>query len=286
MFHRLWTRQLDRWLLLTPSLRAQAKPRRRAATRPYRPILEKLELRLVPTTQTFNPGDTAALIQDLQAASNSPSVTTIINLQPNTTYTLTAVNNFWYGPDGLPPIDSHVIIHGNGATIQCSGTAPFRLFYVSGGMELPAGSLMMDKVTLKGGVAKGGDSLGGGGGLGAGGAIFNQGTLNLTDVTLTNNEAAGGGGGVGGFGNGGGGMGGDADSAGDGGGFGGSLSGTFGGLGGKGGGSGVFPGGGGGFLTGANGGNGTSTNVGAGGGLGGFGSSGDGGSGKVASNLH
>src|SRR5579871_4440768 len=83
---------------LTPSPRARAKPRRPAATRSCHPILEELESRLVPTSQTFNPGDTASLIQDLQAASNNPSVTTIINLQPGATYTLTAVNNFWYGP--------------------------------------------------------------------------------------------------------------------------------------------------------------------------------------------
>ena len=97
----------------TPSPRAWSKPRRRAATRSRRPILEELEWRLVPTTQTFNPGDTASLIQDLQAASNNPNVTTIINLQLGANYIVSDVNNFWYGPDGLPPIDSNVIIHGN-----------------------------------------------------------------------------------------------------------------------------------------------------------------------------
>src|SRR5262249_12786368 len=69
------------------------------------------------TTQGFNPTDTASLIAALQAASDAPGTTTIINLQAGTTYTLTDVNNFWYGPDSLPPIDSNVIIHGNGATI-------------------------------------------------------------------------------------------------------------------------------------------------------------------------
>ena len=171
------------------------------------------------------------------ASAGPPSDTTIINLQAGSTYTLAAVNNFWYGPDGLPPIDSIVFIHGNGATLArdtSSSTPNFRLFYVSGGLELTPGSLAMDNVTLENGVAKGGDGSVGGGGMGAGGAIFNQGKLNLTDVTLANNRAIGGGSGVGSVGNGGGGMGGDAPLSGDGGGFGGSLAGgPFGGFGGE-----------------------------------------------------
>jgi len=42
------------------------------------------------------------------------------------------VNNFWYGPDGLPAIASNLTIQGNGATIERIGSTPFRLFYVSG----------------------------------------------------------------------------------------------------------------------------------------------------------
>jgi hypothetical protein len=249
--------------------------------------LEQLETRLMPAT--FNPVDTAGLISALQAASvGPPTDTTIINLQSGTTYTLTAVNNFWYGPNGLPPIDSNIFLHGNGATIardQSPGTPNFRLFYVSGGMELPHGSLNMDNVTLEGGVAQGGNSQFGGGGMGAGGAVFNQGALNLIDVTLTQNVARGGSSGVTSAGNGGGGMGGDSpvSSSGgvlgdSGGGFGGSLAGgPFGGAGG-GSGSSVGGGGGGGFLTGANGADGTAS--GGGGGNGGFGTGGgDGGNG-------
>jgi hypothetical protein len=212
--------------------------------------LETLEERLTPATQTFNPADAAGLIAALQAAFVGPATdTTIINLQAGTTYTLTAVNNYWYGPDGLPPINSTVIIHGNGATLQRASNAPdFRLFYVSGGLELTPGSLTMDNVTLQGGIAKGGDSVGGGGGLGAGGAVFNQGTLTLTAVTLLNNQAVGGSGSVFFTGFGGGGMGGDAIRN-NGGGFGGDLGGTFGGAGGLG--MNQFGGGGGGFVTGA-----------------------------------
>jgi hypothetical protein len=245
-------------------------------------MLEHLETRLTPAMFDVAAGDVYGpngLVAALNAAnSNGDPNGNVINLTAST-YDLTNVDNFWYGPDGLPPIFSNLTIHGNGATIArdtnpADNTPAFRLFYVSGGLELPAGSLTMDNVTLEGGLAKGGDSgpldvvVGpGGGGMGAGGAIFNQGMLNLTSVTLTNNEALGGssllasmlpssGGGMG-----------------PGSGFGGSLAGgPFGGAGGAGGSS--FGGGGGGFVTGADGSGFT------GGGLGGFGSGGhDGGSG-------
>jgi hypothetical protein len=199
----------------------------------------------------FNVGadDVATLIADINTA-NSNGQSNVINLTAST-YDLATVNNFWYGPNGLPAISSNLTIHGNGAIIQrdpSSSTPNFRLFYVSGGLELSPGSLSMDNVVLQGGVAKGGDSNEGGGGLGAGGAIFNQGTLKLTDVTLDNNQAMGGSRGVLTAGDGGGGMGQDAPLNGNGGGSGGSGSFPFGGKGGAGGQGGG--GGGGGFLTG------------------------------------
>jgi hypothetical protein len=257
----------------------------RPSRRLIRPRLESLEIRLTPTTQTFTPADVASLISDLGVANSAPPGTvTVINLQAGATYSLTKVDNYWYGPDGLPPIDSTVIIHGNGATIArdtnpADKTPDFRLFYVSGGMELPAGSLTMDNVTLEGGVAQAGNSGTGGGGMGAGGAIFNQGTLNLTGVTLTNNEALGGSSGVG-TSEGGGGMGEDSSVA-IGGGFSAAFSAfafngaVYGGSAGSGSTANFAGGGGGGgFLTGANGVNSASTFSGSGalgGGLGGFG---------------
>src|SRR5204863_3361763 len=107
---------------------------------------------------------------------------------------LNAVDNDWYGPDGLPAISSDVTIEGNGAVIARDSAGPkFRFFYVSGGVSgLAAGALTLHNLTLSGGLAKGGDSNIGGGGLGAGGAIFNQGLVNLNGVTLANNEALGG----------------------------------------------------------------------------------------------
>jgi len=198
-----------------------------------------------------------------------------------TTYTFTQIDNYWYGPNALPPIASAITIEGNGALLKASHTGDptpatanaFRFFYVSGGAarfpgELPAGDLTLHRLTLQGGYAKGGDSGAGGGGAGMGGAIFNQGVLVLSAVTLKGNTAHGG--------NvtsaaifGGGGMGADAPIGSAGGGFGGSLGGSYGGAGGisqcfHGGGS-SGGGGGGGFITGSNG-TASTTLVGAGGG--------------------
>jgi hypothetical protein len=216
------------------------------------------------------------LVGAISVADGIPGPVTI-NLAPNATYDLSAVDNNWYGPNGLPPITNDITIDGNGAIIERDANAPdFRLFYVSGGLkgELHSGSLTLKDVTLEGGIARGGDGeFGGGGGLGAGGAIFNQGVLNLFAVTLTNNQAAGGNGGAG-FGGGGGGIGGSAGLSGAGGGFGGNFVGGFGGAGAQGGpGSG---GGGGGFVGGAD-----AITI-LGGGLGGFGGHGGGGFGGAA----
>ena len=136
-----------------------------------------------------------------------------IVLQAGATYTLTTPDGAelfrtdrgpWYGPNGLPPIASSIVIEGNGATIARSGgaNAPFfRFFYVGAdpnslntlGYTSPgAGSLALKHLSLRGGLAEGGDSNGGGGGAGMGGAIFNQGTLTLNAVTLSGNTALGG----------------------------------------------------------------------------------------------
>jgi hypothetical protein len=262
MYRIGWKEQIQRWL---------SGSREPKSSRVFSPLsLEQLESRLTPAVFNVGAGDVATLITDINTA-NSNGQSNTINLT-NSIYSLPAVNNYWYGPNGLPPITSNLTINGNGATLfRDSGDLPFRFFYVSGGMELPAGSLTMDNLTLQGGLAEGGNSNLGGGGLGAGGAIFNQGTLNLTAVTLTDNAALGGSSGVSSTGDGGGGMGGDTLGT-LGGGFGGSLGNqSFGGQEGQ--------GGGGGFLSSATGG---VNGPGIGGGQGGFGDpdgGGDGGNG-------
>jgi len=201
-----------------------------------------------------------------------------------TQITLSSIDNYWYGPNALPPIASTIAIIGVGTggytQIVAShvgdptpATADaFRFFYVSGGLEIPAGSLTLLRVILQGGYAKGGDSGYGGGGAGMGGAIFNQGSLALANVSLIVNTAQGGissttsSGGMGG-----GGMGQDA-VVGAGGGFGGALGSSFGGAG-SAGGSGGGGGGGGGFVSGSSGGV-ASLNGAPGGGMGGLGGAG------------
>ena len=152
--------------------------------------MESLEERIALSTMTAD--STAALIADIEIANKSGGTNTI-DLEPKT-YGLDKVDNYWYGPNGLPPIASDITIVGNGAKIERTGDQPFRLFYVSnvayGGM--PTGTLTLENLTLKGGIAHGGNSYNGGAGLGAGGAIFNQGNLTLDNVDLRNNIARGG----------------------------------------------------------------------------------------------
>jgi len=222
-------------------------------------------------------GDVAALIVAIDSANVSGGAT--ITLAPDCVYTLTSVNNHWYGPNALPPIQSRVVIVGNGSVLQAvhigdptpTTVNAFRLFYVSGGLEAPAGNLVLQGLTLRGGYAKGGDGNYGGDGAGMGGAIFNQGTLELDAVTLVANTAQGGNTDSSHPTGSGGGMGEDARLDGRGGGFGGDdLPGAFANLSKGGSASSVGAGGGGGFLSGDNGSNASSGGNGGGrGGLGG-----------------
>jgi hypothetical protein len=117
-------------------------------------------------------------------------------LKSGQTYTLNAVDSWWFGPDGLPPISAPVTVEGDGATItrsSAAGTPAFRFFYVSGGLSgIPAGSLTLEDLTLSNGLAQGGNGGYGGGGAGMGGAVFDEGSLALNRVTLTANTAQGG----------------------------------------------------------------------------------------------
>jgi hypothetical protein len=234
------------------------------------------------TSDTANPGPGLnSLLNAINYANAHPGADTIV-LPSKGVFDLTVVDNNWYGPNALPPIDSNITIQGNGATLQrdsslAQDTADaFRFFYVSGGIqsELPLGTLTLTNLTLTNGLAKGGDSgFGGGGGMGAGGAIFNQGNLTLNGVTLTANTALAGSGDVGSS-TAGGGIGQDANGD-TGGGFGGSFpAGIYGGTAGS-------NGGGGGFSADGNGNNGGGLS--ALGGAGGFSGVPDGGDGGSAS---
>lgn len=136
------------------------------------------------------PGGSGVAEDCVTDVSGSGAPYTVV-LAPATTYILGQVDNYWFGPDGLPPISDDVTIDGNGATIERAstcGTPAFRFFYVSGGISgIPAGSLTRQDLTLSNGLAQGGSTNngGGGGGAGLGGAVFDQGTLALARVTLS-----------------------------------------------------------------------------------------------------
>jgi hypothetical protein len=85
------------------------------------------------TTATFTATTTAELITAINNANAAGGTNTIV--LADATFDITTVNNYWYGPTGLPPITSNLTIRndGNGATIQRNTAAPnFRLFYVAG----------------------------------------------------------------------------------------------------------------------------------------------------------
>jgi uncharacterized repeat protein (TIGR01451 family) len=166
-------------------------------------------------------------------ANNLPGPAVIV-LSP-ATYTLSEADNYWYGPNGLPPIGNDITIEGNGAVIRRNPANSdtqlnerFRFFFVSrrtltDGIAIRDGAdraqLTLRNLTLRNGLARGGAAENGGGGAGMGGAIFNQGQLHLERVSFLNNDARGGRSGRPGWGQpgGGGGIGQDAR---DGGGFG------------------------------------------------------------------
>ncbi len=124
---------------------------------------------------------------------------------------LTAANN---GNNGLPIINSTITIEGNGYTIaRDTSSSAFRIFYING-----TGNLTLNNVSVTGGRI---DGFGGGGGFiveaggvlqtnnttiyanhaGVAGGIDNQGTITMTNSTVSGNYTTAFG--AGGFGNGG-----------------------------------------------------------------------------------
>jgi hypothetical protein len=127
-------------------------------------------------------GDVAELAAAIDAANANGGATTI-DLPP-CTYTLTAPDpaSDSVGPDGLPPVTAAVTVHGYGATIERSDSAPqFRIIHV-----LQGGSLTLNGVTVTGGDSA---TLGGG--------ILNDGALRLAFSAVEGNVSDGGGGGIG-----------------------------------------------------------------------------------------
>ena len=111
-------------------------------------------------TLTLVDCNAASLVAAIDTANGNGEADTI-NLLAGCTYTFGVVNNVWYGPNALPAITSDITIVGNGAVIERSLAAPaMRLFYVSRA-DLPpssAGSLTLRDVTVRNGLARGGDT--------------------------------------------------------------------------------------------------------------------------------
>jgi hypothetical protein len=153
--------------------------------------VQQLEVRTLPSS--FTAVTVSDLIADINAANETPEADTI-TLAPGATFTLQ--DRIPKGYSGLPVIAAgeNLTIIGNGDVIErntAAGTPAFRLFQVAAGA-----SLNLQDLTLQGGI--GGAVASPGPGLlpfwAGGGAVYNQGTLNLTGVTVQNNIAVGNGG--------------------------------------------------------------------------------------------
>ncbi|MGQ0620779.1 MAG: hypothetical protein ACT4QA_12800 [Panacagrimonas sp.] len=113
-----------------------------------------------------------------------------IVLPEDSTQTLTVANNILDGVNGLPSITSAITIQGNGSTItRQAGSPRFRIFHVAS-----VGNLTLQETAVTGGFAS--DLLDANYYVvaGKGGAIYNLGTLTLSNSTLQSNSATNGGG--------------------------------------------------------------------------------------------
>jgi hypothetical protein len=116
-----------------------------------------------PATLAIPAGDVSALIQAITIANARCGDT--IELAAGSIYSLTSLDNYNNGPNGLPSITSQVTINGNGATITRSaaaGTPTFRIFDIASSADLRLITLTIEN----------GRSLGAVGADAKGGAIY------------------------------------------------------------------------------------------------------------------
>jgi uncharacterized repeat protein (TIGR01451 family) len=129
-----------------------------------------------PSNEVDTPDTLAAAINYANNAGQPITIT----LLPGATFDFTSADNSTNGSNALPVITGDVTIVGNGDTIERTGSDVFRFFDVSSG-----GSLILQDLTLTGGLAQGAGTSA------EGGAIYSSGTLWLDSVTLQSNEALG-----------------------------------------------------------------------------------------------
>jgi hypothetical protein len=160
--------------------------------------LEHLEDRKLPSS--YSAANVSALIADITAANTAGGANTItLTAQTTSPYALTAKNNptglaaSTAAGNGLPVIaaNDNLTIVGNGDTIERTSvvangvtSANFRLLDVA-----PLATLSLQNLTLQGGYNLYGDVDTHVGALG--GAIYNQGALTLSGVSVANNQAYG-----------------------------------------------------------------------------------------------
>ena len=174
----MWFRSL---LTAWKSATSQSQRLQRPLRRVPRLSVEHLEDRSLPSS--YSAASASTLIADINAANKSQGTNTI---------TLTAVislltvnNNVGNlrapSPNGLPVIaanDKLTIIGNDEIIVRANGSnVALRFFDVAAGA-----SLTLQNLTLNGGEVGGANGS-------EGGAIYNQGTLTLSGVSLTNNQS-------------------------------------------------------------------------------------------------
>jgi hypothetical protein len=121
-------------------------------------------------------GDVVCLIQAITTANGNAEANRITLEAGN--YTLTAVNNFFNGDNGLPIVTGNITIDGKGinSTIleRSASAPPFRFAWIAA-----EGTLTLSALTVQGGFVS----------LSSGGGFANLGTLALEDTLFTNNNA-------------------------------------------------------------------------------------------------
>lgn len=127
--------------------------------------------------------DVNELIKAIVQANQLPDIDTF-NLAPGCSYELKEVYIVKDGNNGLPIIESPIVINGHGATIARSGSSnqpTFRLFQV-----VASGNLTLNDITLQNGYASndGSSYL-----SGSGGAILNFGLTTINNSLITKNSA-------------------------------------------------------------------------------------------------